>query len=360
MFCASFGTPMKAAGSPSSEHSSVSCSPQFSPTAETRLSRTSLGGMTFLVVGGGALGNEVLKNLGLLGAGRVIVVDPDTVEASNLSRSVFFHSGDCGRPKATTLSTSLASAFPDTQWRSHECEIADLGFGSLAGATLILTCTDNDLARVEAAWLALCLDIPMVDGGLGGTDYWHGRVSFFAGRQGACFCCKLSPRRRRELLSFSLAAGQSCRPRTETTLLPSTPTMASIVGALQVDFGLKCLHELANRDKENGNDRQAHTIEISLGAAPVLRQFVTPLSQGCPFHEAAQRQRFALPHPQASARELLNSEGAETVDFDWPICTAARCLDCASDWQPMRRVAWLRRRGACPRCTSHRILETEV
>ncbi|HKF22429.1 MAG TPA: ThiF family adenylyltransferase [Candidatus Angelobacter sp.] len=322
--------------------------------------RTSPAGMTFLVVGGGALGNEVLKNLGLLGAGRAIVVDPDIVEASNLSRSVFFHGSDCGRPKATTLRASLTSAFPDTQWRSYDCEIADLGFASLAGVALILTCADNDLARMEAAWLALCLDVPMVDGGLGGSEYWHGRVSFFAGRQAACFCCKLTPRRRRELLSLSLAAGHPCQQRTETTLLPSTPTMASIVGALQVDFGLKCLHELAHRDQENENDRPARTIEISLGSTTVVRRFATPLSKGCPFHEAAQAQRFALPHPRASARELLDSEGAETVDLDWPICTEARCLDCGSGWQPMRRVAWLRRRGACPHCTSHRILENEV
>jgi hypothetical protein len=315
--------------------------------------------MTFLVVGGGALGNEVLKNLGLLGAGRAIVVDPDRVEASNLSRSVFFRANDCGRPKATTLRTSLTSSFPGTQWESHDCEIADLGYGQLTGVSLILTCADNDLARIEAAWLAQCLDVAMADGGLGGGDYWHGRVSFFAGTHAACFCCKLPPRRRRELLSLSLAAGHSCGQRTETTL-SSVPTMASIIGALQVDFGLRCLGDLGNGARKNRNDRRSRTIEISLGPAPVVRQFVTPMSQGCPFHDAAPRPRFALPHPGASARELLDSESAAAVELDWPICTMARCLDCGSDWRPMRRVAWLRRHGACPRCTSHRILETET
>ena len=39
-----------------------------------------------LVVGAGALGNEVLKNLCLLGVGHVYVVDFDTIEESNLSR----------------------------------------------------------------------------------------------------------------------------------------------------------------------------------------------------------------------------------------------------------------------------------
>ena len=350
---------MKVVTSQLSTHGPVSFASEFSRTADTRLPRASLADLTFLVVGGGALGNEVLKNLGLLGAGRTIVVDPDRVEESNLSRSVFFRVSDCGRPKATTLRTSLTSSFPDTRWESHDCEIADLGYGQLAGIDLILTCADNDLARVEAAWLALCLDIPLVDGGLGGPDSWQGRVSFFAGRHAACFCCMLTPRRRRQLLSLSLAAGHSCGRRTEPTF-SSTPTMASIIGALQVDFGLRCLHELGNSDRKNRSDRQSRTIEISLGSAPVLRQFVTPSSKGCPFHDAVPRPRFALPHPRATGRELLDSESAAAVELDWPICTMARCLDCGSDWRPMRRVAWLRRYGACPRCASRRILETET
>ena len=43
-----------------------------------------------MVVGCGALGNEVLKNLVLLGVEHLVVVDFDVVEVGNLSRSVFF------------------------------------------------------------------------------------------------------------------------------------------------------------------------------------------------------------------------------------------------------------------------------
>src|SRR6516162_3801638 len=53
-----------------------------------------------LVVGAGALGNEVLKDLALLGVGHIMVVDFDVVELSNLSRSVLFSDSDIGRPKA--------------------------------------------------------------------------------------------------------------------------------------------------------------------------------------------------------------------------------------------------------------------
>src|SRR5688572_11349534 len=53
-----------------------------------------------LVIGAGALGNEVIKNLALLGVGHVAIADMDTIEASNLSRSVLFREKDEGAGKA--------------------------------------------------------------------------------------------------------------------------------------------------------------------------------------------------------------------------------------------------------------------
>ena len=47
-----------------------------------------------MVVGCGALGNEVLKNLTLFGFKHIVVVDFDRVEPSNLTRSVLFTADD--------------------------------------------------------------------------------------------------------------------------------------------------------------------------------------------------------------------------------------------------------------------------
>lgn len=43
-----------------------------------------------MVVGCGALGNEVLKNLVLFGIEHIVIVDFDTIEPSNLTRSILF------------------------------------------------------------------------------------------------------------------------------------------------------------------------------------------------------------------------------------------------------------------------------
>jgi hypothetical protein len=277
------------------------------------LPRDLLSTLKFVVVGAGALGNEAVKSLGLLGAGSVVIIDPDKVEPSNLSRSIFFQNADCGQPKASTLANALARTLPNTRWEHRNCEIADVGFQDLAASDLILSCVDTDLARVEISWVGLRLNLPVADAGLGGPDYWRGRVSFFAGRRSACFCCKLSPRRRRELLLTAQTAGQACWSETKTTSLPSTPTMAAIVGSLQVDFGLRSFLELRDsRDQEFTSS----TIEISLGSAPELSQFSTHRCRQCPLHVIPGREPVPLPHAYATPRELLDSVEMQAVDLD--------------------------------------------
>src|SRR5262249_5613347 len=66
-----------------------------------------------LVVGAGALGNEVVKNLALLGLGTVYLIDLDTVEPSNLSRSVLFRAEDGGRGKAEVAAQRAREINPD-------------------------------------------------------------------------------------------------------------------------------------------------------------------------------------------------------------------------------------------------------
>ena len=54
-----------------------------------------------LVVGAGALGNEIVKNLALLGIGNILIADLDRIENSNLSRSVLYRKENNGQYKAT-------------------------------------------------------------------------------------------------------------------------------------------------------------------------------------------------------------------------------------------------------------------
>lgn len=57
------------------------------------------------IIGSGALGCELLKNLTLLNTQNITITDPDHIEKSNLSRQFFFNDSDIGKNKAETSSS---------------------------------------------------------------------------------------------------------------------------------------------------------------------------------------------------------------------------------------------------------------
>jgi molybdopterin/thiamine biosynthesis adenylyltransferase len=62
-----------------------------------------------IIVGAGAVGNGVIKNLALLGVGEINVFDFDTIEEHNLTRSVLFREEHVGRSKAEVAAEQAAA-----------------------------------------------------------------------------------------------------------------------------------------------------------------------------------------------------------------------------------------------------------
>ncbi len=324
----------------------------YSRLERTIFARAKVRDVYAVVAGAGALGNEVVKALGLLGVGRVLIVDPDQVQPSDLTRSVFFRQSDCtGRNKAFALACAAETFFPDTKFSASEFEIADLGFGPLTSASILFSCVDSDLARLEIAYISTTLGLPVCDAGLGTPDYSHGRVSWFPGKAGACFGCKLTPSKRRQLLTLWDATIRPCSDPAEAGTAPSTPTMAAMIGSAQVELGLRWRMQ---------QTPQSETFEISLDHPPRSIYFTTPESSSCPFHTDTGRLLRNLPPDGETLLDLLKTlgEGACIV-LDWPIVTRVRCLDCRAEWAPMRRAAVVRRSAVCPDCGSRSILEQE-
>ena len=75
--------------------------------------QSKLSAAKVLVVGAGALGNEIVKNLALLGIGNILVADMDRIENSNLSRSVLYRESDNGRFKADVAVESAIAIYPE-------------------------------------------------------------------------------------------------------------------------------------------------------------------------------------------------------------------------------------------------------
>ena len=143
-----------------------------------------------LVVGAGALGNEVLKNLALLGVGTIYVVDFDEIEQSNLTRSVLFRRDDCGRSKAEAAATALQDLNPDTVAHALAANIiTDIGLGLFLDVDVVIGCLDNREARLWVNRQCWKVNTPWIDGGI---QEISGVVKVFVPPDSACYECAMT------------------------------------------------------------------------------------------------------------------------------------------------------------------------
>lgn len=194
-----------------------------------------------LVVGAGALGNEVLKNLALLGVGHILVVDCDNVEISNLSRSVLFRESDRGRPKAEVAASAARDLCPSAAIDAIVGNVlSDVGLGHFRRADVVVGAVDNREARVFINAACARVGRTWVDGGIGILD---GIVRCFRAAEGACYECTMG-KTDWDLLREHRSCMLLGRRAQAHGGVPTTPTMASIVGALQAQEVVKLLHGL--------------------------------------------------------------------------------------------------------------------
>jgi adenylyltransferase/sulfurtransferase len=187
-----------------------------------------------MVVGAGALGNEVLKCMALLGFGRIVIVDFDCIEMSNLGRSVLYRQTDAGKRKCEVAAARVRELNPDVRVVSIQSDVADLGLGVFRHMDVVLGCLDNREARCAVNRGCWRVGAPYVDGALDGLS---GSVKVFLPPKGACYECGLTEPERRWL-----AVRNSCPVDLEYGRVPTTITSASVIAAVQVQEALKLLH----------------------------------------------------------------------------------------------------------------------
>ena len=192
-----------------------------------------------LVVGAGALGNEVLKNLALLGVGTTYVVDLDEVEPSNLSRSVLFRAEDGGKSKAVVAARRAGEINPEVVFHAlHGDIITDVGLGLFRDVDVVIGCLDNREARLwvnRQCWKATT---PWVDSGI---QEIQGVVKVFVPPESACYECGMTSRDY-QLLNLRYSCPLLKREDILAGKVPTAPTIASMMAAIEVQEALKILH----------------------------------------------------------------------------------------------------------------------
>jgi len=194
-----------------------------------------------LVVGAGALGNEILKNAALLGFRKIVVVDLDRIEESNLSRTVLYRSHDVGRFKAEVAVRAYGDLAPDATVQPLVANVVHgIGLGVFEWSDLILAGLDNREARLwinRAAWK---VNRPWIDGAIEGIN---GVARVFLPGVPPCYECTLG-----EVDWNLLQKRMSCNllvlEQDNEGKVPTTPTISSIIAGLEVQEAVKLIHGL--------------------------------------------------------------------------------------------------------------------
>jgi molybdopterin/thiamine biosynthesis adenylyltransferase len=194
-----------------------------------------------LVIGAGALGNEILKNLALLGFCNIVVVDLDTIDATNLPRSILYRSEDIGRPKADVAAEATRNIFPEARVHPITANVVHgLGLGLFGWADIVLAGLDNREARLwinRACWK---MNRPWIDGAIEGIN---GVARVFLPGTPPCYECTLGAIDW-EILNRRMSCNLLLLESDTEGKVATTPTISSIIAGLQAQEALKLLHGL--------------------------------------------------------------------------------------------------------------------
>jgi molybdopterin-synthase adenylyltransferase len=143
-----------------------------------------------VVLGVGGTGSHAAWALGAVGVGTLHLVDPDSVEVSNLTRQALYTEADLGRPKAQTAAERLGALNSSGSF-TYDVRMVDTeqGLGELvAGCDVFALCADeprNDLIAKMTSRVCAEMGIPWVVAGYNGPLVTVGVY----GPEGPCFEC---------------------------------------------------------------------------------------------------------------------------------------------------------------------------
>jgi len=147
----------------------------FGPIGQRRLKAATVG-----VLGAGGLGSGALLALAAAGIGRIVLIDDDEVDLSNLHRQVIHGIGDVGRPKLDSAIESIHAVSPETVVVPHHVRLDDdNAVDLLRGCDVVLDGSDTMATRAAVAAACEALGIPLV---WGTVQEWQAQLTVFWSR----------------------------------------------------------------------------------------------------------------------------------------------------------------------------------
>lgn len=221
-----------------------------------------------LIVGAGALGQNLALNLALAGVGELDIVDFDLFEAHNATRSPLYPTAEeragWGLEKAKIVAHKLLPMMtaPEPKIRYAVAMMQSLGDLPLAHSGLTFAAVDNAEARAYLAERCRLLRRPLIEGGFHAEAF---TLSVF-GPDAAdpCFRC-LYPEK---------VGAYSCTRYAleveEARIIPAIQNTAAVLAGLQAEAGIQWLHgnEALRNKQVYGNIRRMSLLATALMASP--------------------------------------------------------------------------------------------
>ena len=303
-----------------------------------------------LVVGAGALGNEIVKNLALVGVGNITIIDMDTIELSNLSRCIFFRESDDGSYKAEVLAREAERLNPFTKTRFFTTPVQDLGDAYLQQFNLIIAGLDNREARVWLGGAARRAGKVWIDAAIEGL---MGKVQTFT-PDGPCYACTMSEKDW-ELLAHRKACKLLGTDEILAGHTPTNATTSSIIAGIQTQEAIKYLAEV---------DSSMHALENKvwrmIGEQMATFTSFIEIDEYCPFHfdPIETTHHIQLPSTLAELWSALSLDDDTQISFYDDFLFIHGCSACGTA-PTFGYKDLLKKQGVCLKCGAERVVDLQ-
>jgi molybdopterin/thiamine biosynthesis adenylyltransferase len=196
---------------------------------------------TVTIVGLGALGSVIASSLAMAGVGRLILIDYDTVEVTNLNRQLLFRPTDVGQPKVNVVMDALQNLNTNIQIESFNQRVESCSKQILRSSTVLIEGLDTYSVRRWVNAFAVSANIPLVSGGIYG---FLGNVQVIIPFQTACLDCQsLIPEEelQKACTPFGPERKVSRQDEEINDEVPSVSSVSFVIGGLMAQEAMKVI-----------------------------------------------------------------------------------------------------------------------
>jgi molybdopterin-synthase adenylyltransferase len=279
------------------------------------------------VVGAGATGNEVIKNLALLGVGYIKIFDIDTIEIHNLTRSILFRESDVGRSKASVAASRARKITPSITIEESLGDVwTQLTIESLITYDVLICCVDNFETRLKLNQMCLMAGVDMVNTAIDSKFIVVETFNFEKNLNSACYECNL-PHSAYTRMGERYSCGSLKKTAYIEKKVPTTIITSSIAGAFATSNALR-LGEATSYQ----NDKRI-LIDSITGSTTITELTKNPDCPAC----AAHPRRPILLSAKRDISSLISfcngtSDNIEnlTLILSDPVIASYECISCGS------------------------------